>query len=120
MLKFQKVIESKIFCIDNTADIWRQELMGLAQQVQSSLLPLDDLQQQSRLTPSRFKRINNSLSTSHLEENSDENISKRLLNRRGSAHYQHSSIPKSRLSMNENEQESSTNNKNQDPGIWVI
>jgi hypothetical protein len=75
----------------------------IAQQVQSSLLPLDDLQQQSRLTQCRFKRINSPLSTSHLEENDEENISKRLLNRHVSAHYQHSSIPKSRLSMNENE-----------------
>ncbi len=75
----------------------------IAQQVQSSLLPLNDLQQQPRLTQCRFKRINSSLSTYHLEENDEESISKRLLNPRVRSHYQHSSIPKYRLSMNENE-----------------
>jgi len=96
--------------------------MGLAQRVQSSLLPFDVLQQSrsARLIQSNPKRTNSSKSTSHSIENDEENISKRLLNRRANSRYQHSYIPKPKIVINENEQELSTNNKDQDPGIWVI
>jgi hypothetical protein len=96
--------------------------MGLAQQIQSSLQPLDELQQSRspRLIRHRPRRISSSTSSSHLEENGEENISKRLLSRRANARYQHSYTPKPKIVIDENEQESSTNNKNQDPGIWVI
>jgi hypothetical protein len=110
------------FCLDNTTDIWRQELMGLAQRVQLSLLPLDVLQQSrsARLIQSNPKRATSSKSTSYSIENNEENISKRLLSRRANSRYKHSYIPKPIIAINENEQESSTNNKDQDPGIWVI
>ncbi len=107
------------FCLDNTADVWRQELMGLAQQVQSSLQLLDE-SRSSLLSQRSSKRSSSSLPISYLQDNDESNISKRLLNRHATPQRQHSYIPKLRISIDENEQESSINNKKQDPGIWVI
>ena len=87
--------------------------MGLAQQVQSSLVPLNE----PRLTQRRSKsRSSSSLSNHRSEDNNEQNISKRLLSRR----YQRLYSTKPKISIDKTEQESSTNNENQDPGIWVI
>jgi hypothetical protein len=102
-----------ISCLDNTADAWRRELMGLAQQVQSSLVPPHHEHRPKR-------RSSSSLSTYHLEDNDEQNISKRLLHRRPSACHRRSYTTKPKISIDKNEQELSTNNENQDPGIWVI
>ena len=88
--------------------------MGLAQQIESSLVSLDE-SRSSRLSSHKPKRRASSLSTSHSEDrtNNDEQfISKRLLNRRASARCPHLSKP--RISVDEN-----VPTKNQDPGIWV-
>jgi hypothetical protein len=91
--------------------------MGLAQQVQSSLLPLNE----SRISSQRrTKRIGSSISTLQLEENDEQYISKRLLNRRANARNQHSYLPKLRIAIDENEQETLNESKKQDAGIWVI
>jgi hypothetical protein len=100
--------------LDNAADNWRQELMGLAQQVQSSLLSLDE-SRSTRISHQRPKRSDGSLSTSHSEvhtNNDEQFISKRLLHRRASA--RHPDVLKPRISLDEN-----LPTKNQDPGIWV-
>jgi hypothetical protein len=93
--------------------------MGLAQQVQSSLSPLDE-SRLSRGSQHRSKRNGSSISTSRLEENDEQYISKRLLNRRAHARKQDSYLPKLRIAIAENEQEPSTDSKKQDAGIWVI
>lgn len=105
----------KSFHLDNTADIWRQELMGLAQQVQSSFSPLHESRSIRRLSKQSRSSV-----TAHLGENDEQYISKRLLNRRSSARYPHSYLLKPRIAITENDQESSTNGKTQDAGIWVI
>lgn len=89
--------------------------MGLAQKIQSSLhlQPFDELR---KSRSPRSRRTSSSKTSSH----SEDSISKRLLTRRTTAHYPHSYLPKPRIAINENEQESSTDTKNQDPGIWVI
>ena len=90
--------------------------MGLAQQVQSTLLPFEE----SRLTQRRQKRTRSTITNSHSEKNSEQNLSKRLLNQRASARYSRSFIPRPQTAIDGNEQEVSTINKNQDAGIWVI
>jgi hypothetical protein len=117
------ILNILFICIDNTADTWRQELMGLAQQVQASLIPTDE-SQHSRLSRLHHhhhaKRSRSSISSYHPDEKDEQNISKRLLNRRASARYPRSQLTKSKISNDKNEQESSVNNENQDAGIWVI
>jgi hypothetical protein len=66
------------------------------------------------------KRSRSSISSYHPDEKDEQNISKRLLNRRASARYPRSQLTKSKISNDKNEQESSVNNENQDAGIWVI
>lgn len=92
--------------------------MELAQQVQVSLLPLDE----SRLNQRRSKRIGSSIITSHSDDNDEEYISKRLLNRRSTPRYRHCYTPKPRIMIDKNEPRLSTSNsnKNQDAGIWVM
>lgn len=104
----------KFFHLDNTADTWRQELMGLAQQVQSSLGPI----QPSRSNQLRSRRISSAISS--LEDNNEQNISKRLLNRRPVTRYAPSYTFRSQLAIDENEEATSNGSKTEDAGIWVI
>ena len=105
----------KFFHLVNTADTWRQELMGLAQQVQSSLGPT----QPSRSNQLRSQRGSSS-AISSLQENNEQYISKRLLNRRPVTRYAPSYTIRSKLAINENEEETSNGSKTEDAGIWVI
>ncbi|CAF4574307.1 unnamed protein product, partial [Rotaria magnacalcarata] len=62
---------------------WRQELMGLARQVQSSLVLLNEGQQTRPTRSSRryYRRGNSSMPNHHLEQISEENTPKRSSNR---------------------------------------
>jgi hypothetical protein len=90
--------------------------MGLAQQVQTSLSPRSE----SRVSQRRSKRISSSVSTSRLEENDEQYVSKRLLSRRANTRNQHSYLPKLRIAIDENEEEAPSDTKKPDAGIWVI
>ncbi|CAF0749543.1 unnamed protein product [Rotaria sordida] len=105
------------FGLYNTMHDWRQELMGLARQVQSSLVLNESHQSRSaRSIQHRSRRPTSSKPNSRLNENYEQNISKRLLNRR----YQLSPVTKSKIPIDNNERESSINNENQDSGIWLL
>ena len=108
------------FCIDDTADSWHQELMVLAQQVQSPLIPSESYQSRSLTHEVQYhSRRSSSKSTDRLLQDNKRKISKGLLNQRLSARNQHSPIPKPNISIEKNDQESSMNNESQDVGIWV-
>ncbi|CAF2311438.1 unnamed protein product [Rotaria sp. Silwood2] len=109
----------------NVADSWRQQLMELAQQVKTSLTPADEQEQcirssrSARLSKHRHKRSCTTASNCNVEENDEQNISKRLLNRNASPRYQSPRITKSKLN-EKTEQEQPGNDENQDSGIWLI
>ena len=90
--------------------------MGLAQQVQSALGPLKE----SRGSLRRSKRNGSAISTSRLEDTDEQHVSKRLLSRRANTRNQQSCLPKLRIAIDENEEETPNGNKKQDAGIWVI
>jgi hypothetical protein len=100
--------------------------MELAQQVKSSLSPADEQElynrqsRQSRSNKHRKKRSSSSVSSYQSEDNDEQNISKRLLNRRVSTSYRRSQVRKAKNSDEKAEQEQSINDENQDAGIWVI
>lgn len=100
--------------------------MDLAQQVKSSLSPADDQEQylrQSRLSRSNkrpHKRSKSSASCYNFEENDEQNISKRILQRRASQRSQRSKPTKTKSTNEKTEQEQTNNDENQDPGIWVL
>ncbi|CAF2632663.1 unnamed protein product [Rotaria sp. Silwood2] len=106
----------------NTMHDWRQELMGLARQVQSSLSHLNEPyhSRSSRSSQQRSRRATSSIPIYHLDEDNEQNNSRRLLNRRSNTRSQFSPITKSKISIDTNEQESSINNENQDAGIWLL
>lgn len=105
------------FHLDNTADAWRQELMGLAQQVQSSFIPV----QSSRSNQQQRSQRSSSSVISALEDNEEQNISKRLLNRRTTGRPPPSYAFRPRIAINDNESDVSTSGgKTEDAGIWVI
>ena len=114
-----------LYSIDNSADAWRQELMELAQQVKSSLTSADEQEQyyrQSRsthLNKVRPKRSNSSASNYNSEENGEHYVSKRLLRKRTGLQHQRSLVNKPKITNDKSEQEQSTNDENQDAGIWV-
>ncbi|CAF1106171.1 unnamed protein product [Rotaria sp. Silwood1] len=119
--RFGLCIHEKL-CIDNITHDWRQELIGLAQQVQSSLSHLNESHQSrsSRSTQYRSRRGTSSVPIYHLDEDNEQNNYKKLLNRRPNTRHQFSPVTKSKISISANEQESSTNNENQDSGIWLL
>ena len=89
--------------------------MGLAQQVQSSFVPPS-----SRANQQRSQRTSSSVISS-FDENSEQNISKRLLNRRATTARQSPSYTfRSRIAINDNESDVSIGSKTEDAGIWVI
>ena len=90
--------------------------MGLAQQVQTSLSPRSE----TRASQRRSKRIGTSVSTSRLEENDEQYVTKRLLSRRANTRSQQSYLPKLKIAIDDNEEETPSENKKQDAGIWVI
>ena len=111
--------------LDNATDVWRQELMDLAQQVKTSLVSPDDQElhfhqvRSSRLQKHRQKRSTSSTLSNYSEENDDPSHPKRLLHRRASSQYQRSQVPKSKTFVEKPEPEQMNNDENQDPGIWV-
>ncbi|CAF4570777.1 unnamed protein product [Rotaria socialis] len=106
----------------NAMHDWRQELMGLARQVQSSLVLLNEGQQTrpKRSSRSHYRRANSSMPNHHLEQISEESTPKRSPNRHQTARYSLPILAKPKLSIALNEQESSNINENQDPGIWLL
>lgn len=101
---------------------WRQELMGLARQVQSSLVVLNETQQLRTVRSSKRpnKRVYSSIPNYRAEDYSEENITKRLSNRRQTkTNYALPLIAKPRIPIDAKEPEQSTDNENQDHGIWV-
>lgn len=90
--------------------------MGLAQQVQSSMVPTV---QSSRSNQRRLQRSSAS-AISPLEENDEQVISKRLLNRRPVTRYAPLYAFRSKSTTNENEEDISNSSKTEDAGIWVI
>ncbi|CAF0992597.1 unnamed protein product [Rotaria magnacalcarata] len=111
-----------LHCIDNAMHDWRQELMGLARQVQSSLVLLNEGQQTRPTRSSRrhYRRGNSSMPNHHLEQISEENTPKRSSNRHQTSRCPLPILAKPKLSIDLNEQESSNINENQDPGIWLL
>ncbi|CAF0800548.1 unnamed protein product [Rotaria sp. Silwood1] len=111
------------FC--NVSDAWRQQLMELAQQVKTSLTSADEQEQymrssrSARLSKHRYRRSCTAVSNCNVEENDEQNISKKLLNRHASPRYQSPRLTKSKPN-EKSEQEQSTNDENQDSGIWLI
>jgi hypothetical protein len=100
--------------------------MELAQQVKSSFIPVDDQEsyfrqlRSSRLNKYNPKRSSSSVSSTVVEENDEQNISKRLLYHRTNPRYQQSKEKKPKPINDKSEVESTNNDENQDPGIWVI
>lgn len=122
---YQSVNKALYIYLDNSADAWRQELMELAQQVKSSLTSADEHEQHYRLSRTTHlnkiqpKRSSSSTSNYNQEENNEQNVSKRLLRKRSSLCHKRSQVTKSKITNEKTEQEPSTNDENQDPGIWV-
>ncbi len=99
--------------------------MELAQQVKSSFLPADEQESYfrqsrlSRLNKYYPKRSNSSVSNAVVEDNDEQNISKRLLHQRANPRYQQPKEKKPKPANDKSEVESTNNDENQDPGIWV-
>lgn len=112
--------------IDNSADTWRHELMDFAKQVKSSLASADEQEQYLRQTrSSRFnkpfpRRSTSSVSNALFDDNDEQHISKRLLHRRISLRNPQLKPIKQKSNNEKTESESTPNDENQDPGIWVI
>lgn len=100
--------------------------MELAQEVKSSLVSADEQEQYLRqIRSSRFskhypKRSNSSVSSYLFDDNEEQNVSKRLLQRRASSRHQNSKVIKSKPTNEKSEAEQTSNDENQDAGIWVI
>lgn len=100
--------------------------MDFAKQVKSSLVSADEQEQYLRQTrSSRFnkpfpRRSTSSVSTAVFDDNDEQYISKRLLQRRISSRYQQPKATKQKPNNEKPEPESTPNDDNQDPGIWVI
>ncbi|UJR25893.1 hypothetical protein I4U23_007241 [Adineta vaga] len=119
--------KSNGFGLYNSADAWRHELMDLAQQIKSSLSTTDEQDPYSR--QSRSARLNKSISkrscssatSFNFDTNDEQNISKRLLQRRASQRSQRPQTSKPKTPTGKTDQEqTSSNDENQDPGIWLI
>ncbi|CAF0858042.1 unnamed protein product [Adineta ricciae] len=115
------------FGLYNSADAWRHELMDLAQQIKSSLTTGDE--QEQYLRQSRSARLNNSITKRScssasgfgFDTNDEQNVSKRLLQRRASQRSQRPQTSKVKPGTGKADQEqASLNDENQDPGIWLI
>ena len=114
--------QSVVIIIGNSSEVWRQELMEMAQQVKSSLTLANQRQQychsprSSRLNKHRCKRMSSSLSRCNYEEDDEKVPSKRLLYRRTS---HRSPTPRSKCD-EKSEHEQTAHDNYQDSGIWVI
>lgn len=110
----------------NSADAWRHELMDLAQQVKSTLVAAGEQEQYLRQTRlSRIhkpfpRRSNSSVSSALFDDNDEQYISKRLLHRRISTNQLPPKINKPKPTNEKSETEPTSNDENQDAGIWVI
>lgn len=110
---------------DNSADAWRHELTDLANQIKTSLMPAEEKEQylrqsrSSRLNTYPPKRSSSSASNFNVDVNDDQNVSKRLLQRRPSQRSQRPQTTKGKPAGEKADQEQTANDENQDPGIWV-
>ena len=99
--------------------------MELAQQVKSSFIPVDESEQYFRHSRSprlnRYfpKRSTSSVSSAIVEDNDEQNISKRLFHQRTNPRYQQAKEKKPKPVSDKSEIESTNTDDNQDPGIWV-
>ena len=100
--------------------------MDLAQQIKSSLTTGDE--QEQYLRQSRSARLNNSVTKRScssasgfaFDTNDEQNVSKRLLQRRASQRSQRPQTSKAKPTTAKADQEQTPlSDENQDPGIWV-
>jgi hypothetical protein len=111
---------------DNSADAWRHELSELAQQIKSSLSTTDEQDQHSRQprtarsVRSPLKRNASSASSYSFDVSDEQNVTKRLLQRRPSQRSQRPQTSRAKPGTAKTpDQEQAANDENQDPGIWV-
>ncbi|CAM4913386.1 unnamed protein product [Rotaria socialis] len=113
------------FGFHNSVDAWRQQLTELAQQVNSSLTstgeqePIIRSLRSGRISRHCSKR-NTAPTNGNADDNDEQGISKRLLNRNMSARYPPSKVNKPQVDEKPEQEEMTTQEENQDSGIWLI
>ncbi|CAF0992750.1 unnamed protein product [Rotaria magnacalcarata] len=113
------------FGFHNSVDAWRQQLIELAQQVNSSLIstgeqePIIRSLRSSRISRHCSKR-NAAPTNGNADDSDEQGISKRLLNRNLSTRYPTSKVNKPQVDEKPEQEETTTQEENQDSGIWLI
>lgn len=108
----------------NSADSWRQQLIDLAQQVKSTLStteqePMICSPRAARMSRYRPTRNKHQQTNGNSDENDEQSVSKRSLNRYGSPRYASNKVTKSQTDEKLEQEQTNPQEENQDSGIWV-